>query len=174
MKYALLLVLLLSPSLVFAKPSDEMFISRRKQQEALVLKVSNSDTLLLEDNQRIKLIGVESIGLPSKKYIERDEKGNVIESPEDAFVSLEDQAIVFAQDLLEGKKVRLEYDIDATDANGYRLAYVYLPDGRLVNVELLRMGFVHLRISPPNLKHADKLRAAYQEAKKEKRGVQGE
>ncbi len=173
MKYVLLFCLI-CPSLSFAKPAEEMFISLRKQQEALVLKVSNSDTLLLEDNQRIKLIGVESIGLPSKKYVERDEKGNIIEAQVDAFVSLEDQAIVFAQDLLEGKKVRLEYDIQATDANGHRLAYVYLPDGRLANLELLRMGFVHLRISPPNLKYADQLRAAYQEAKREKRGVQGE
>jgi endonuclease YncB( thermonuclease family) len=44
----------------------------------------------------------------------------------------------------------------------------------MANAELLRMGFVKLRIVPPNVKHEQQLRAAYQEAKKEKRGLQGE
>ena len=40
---------------------------------------------------------------------------------------------------------------------GYLYAYVYLPDGRMANAELLRMGFVKLRIVPPNVKYEDKL-----------------
>ena len=51
--------------------------------------------------------------------------------------------------LLENKKVKLEYDVDAGDtSSGYLNAYVYLPDGRMANAELLRMGFVKLRIIP--------------------------
>ncbi|MBF0510702.1 MAG: thermonuclease family protein, partial [Candidatus Omnitrophica bacterium] len=53
-------------------------------------------------------------------------------------------------------------------------AYVYLPEGQMANAELLRKGFVRLRIVPPNVKYADKLRQAYQEAKREKRGLEGE
>ena len=174
MIYRLFLVFFLIPSFCFAEKSDDLFISKRKHKEVLVLKVKNSDTLVLEDNQRIKLIGVESIGLPAKKYEEHDEKGNIIEEKQDSFISIEEQAIAYAQDLLEGKKVRVEYDLESTDANGYHFAYVFLLDGRMAQVELLRMGFVNLKISPPNLKHVDQLRNAYQEAKKEKRGVQGE
>jgi micrococcal nuclease len=76
--------------------------------------------------------------------------------------------------LLENKKVRLEYDVDAGDTSGYLYAYVYLPDGRMANEELLRMGFVKLRIIPPNVKYEDRLNLAYQEAKKEKRGLEGD
>ena len=43
--------------------------------------------------------------------------------------------------------------------SGYLYAYVYLPDGRMANAELLRMGFVKLRIIPPNVKYEDKLNA---------------
>lgn len=170
----LLMVLMFLTGFARLSPAEELFNASRKQSQALVVKVTNSDTLVLENSQRIKLIGVESIGMPAKKYLERDEKGNVIEVEEDAFIPLEDQAIVYAQDLLEGKKVRVEYDVNFKDAQGYTQAYVFLPDGRMANAQLLRMGFVHLRLSPPNLKYAPQLREAYQEAKKEMRGVQGE
>ena len=107
--------------------------------------------------------------------VKYDEKGHVIEEPEEPTISLQEQALTYAQDLLENKKVRLEYDVDAGDtSSGYLNAYVYLPDHRMANVELLRMGFVKLRIVPPNVKYEDKLDLAYQEAKKEKRGLEGD
>ena len=139
----------------------------------MVVKVVASDLIVLEDGRRVRLIGVESAGLPPRKYVKYDDKGRVIEEPEEPTISLEEQALTYAQELLENKKVRLEYDVDAMD-HGYLCAYVYLSDGRMANVELLRMGFVKLRIIPPNVKYEDKLRAAYQEAKKEKRGLEDE
>ena len=153
--------------------SDDLFNFSKKQDEALVVKVAASDLIVLEDGRRIKLIGVESAGPPPHKYVKYDDKGHVIEEPQEPTISLEEQALTYAQDLLENKKVRLEYDVDAGSTSGYLYAYVYLPDGRMANVELLRMGFVKLRIVVPNVKHEDKLRMAYQEAKKEKRGLEG-
>ena len=89
-------------------------------------------------------------------------------------IPIQEQALTYAQELLENKKVKLEFDVDASDASGYLYAYVYLPDGKMANEELLRMGFVKLRIVPPNIKYEDQLRMAYQEAKKEKRGLEDE
>ncbi len=71
---------------------------------------------------------------------------------------------------MEGKKVKLEFDVDATDAQGRRQAYVFLMDGRLANAEVLHQGFVYLKIRPPNLKYANQLRDAYKQAKQEQRG----
>ena len=152
--------------------SDDLFNFSKKQDEALVVKVITSDLIVLEDGRRIKLIGVESLGPPPHQYVKYDDKGHVIEEPVEPTISLEEQALTYAQDLLENKKVRLEYDVDASD-RGYLCAYVYLPDGRMANAELLRMGFVKLRIVPPNVKYEDKLRIAYRQAKKEKRGLEG-
>jgi micrococcal nuclease len=154
--------------------SNDLFNFSKKQDEALVVKVVASDLIVLEDGRRVKLIGIESAGPPHRPYAKYDDKGHVIEEPVEPTISLEEQALTYAQDLLENKKVRLEYDIDAGEARGYLYAYVYLPDGRMANVELLRMGFVKLRIIPPNVKYEDKLRAAYQDAKKEKRGLEGD
>lgn len=138
-----------------------------------MVKVAASDLIVLEDGRRVRLIGVESMGPPPHKYVKYDDKGHVIEEPQEPTIPLEEQALTYAQDLLENKKVKLEYDVDAGSTRGYLYAYVYLPDGRMANAELLRMGFVKLRIVVPNVKHEDKLRMAYQEAKKEKRGLEG-
>lgn len=155
--------------------SDDLFNFSKKQDEALVVKVVASDLIVLEDGRHIKLIGVESAGKPPHQYVKYDDKGHVIPEPVEPTIPLEEQALTYAQNLLENKKVKLEYDVDAGDTgNGYLNAYVFLPNGRMANVELLRMGFVKLRIVPPNVKYEDKFREAYQEAKKEKRGLEGD
>jgi endonuclease YncB( thermonuclease family) len=169
----LIMVFFLSAPAWASDNSDDLFI--KKQDEALVVKVVASDLIVLEDGRRVKLIGIESAGPPPHKRVKYDDKGHVIEEPEEPTISLEEQALTYAQDLLENKKVKLEYDVDGGDTgSGYLHAYVYLPDGRMANEELLRMGFVKLRIIPPNVKYEDKFRMAYQEAKKEKRGLEGE
>ena len=174
----LLLCFALSAMLVFAsgrsladpKKDDQLFHFAQRQEESLVLKVVNSDVFILEDGRRVKLIGVESAGLPPRPVIERDKEGRIIEQMEDTAIPLEEQAVSYAQHLAEGKKVKLESDVDALSPDGQQLAYVFLSDGRMANVELLRQGFVYLKIRPPNIKYADKLRSAYQEARREQCG----
>ena len=173
LQYILIIFLLTAPCWG-GDNNDDLFNFSKKQQEALVVKVAASDLIVLEDGRRVKLIGIESAGLPPQKRVKYDDKGHVIAEPEEPTIPLEEQALTYAQELLENKKVRLEYDVDAGDTSGYLYAYVYLPDGRMANSELLRMGFVKLRIIPPNIKYEEQLRLAYQEAKKEKRGLEGE
>ena len=170
----LLMMLLVATPLWADSNGDDLFNFSKKQDEALVVKVVASDLIVLEDGRRVKLIGVESLGPAPYKPVKYDDKGHIVEQPEEPTISLQEQAITYAVDLLENKKVRLEYDVDAGDTNGYSNAYVYLPDGRMANVELLRMGFVKLRVIPPNVKYEDKLDQAYQEAKREKRGLEDE
>jgi len=171
----LIIILLLN---VYAWGSDDngdLFNFSKKQEEALVVKVVSSDLIVLEDGRRVKLIGIESLGPPKRAYAKLDEKGRVIEEPVEPTIPLEEQALTYAQELLENKKVKLEYDVDAGDtASGYLNAYVYLPDGKMANAQLLRMGFVKLRIILPNVKYEDQLRTAYRQAKKEKRGLEGD
>lgn len=174
MQLIVLLVLLFTQS-AFVLADEPLFSHlSKKQEEALVVKVVDSDCIVLENGHRVKFIGISSIGLPAKKYVERDNNGVIIEEEPDNSISLEEEALTFAQQLLENKKVHLEYDVERRSLDGYEYAYVYLPDGTLANAELLRMGFVQLSISPPNVKYADKLRAAYQEAREQKRGILGE
>jgi micrococcal nuclease len=46
--------------------------------------------------------------------------------------------------LLEGQVVRLEYDGPRTDQYKRTLAYVFLTDGRLANLEIIRAGWAEV------------------------------
>ena len=153
-----------------AQESGDLFGSDYRANKILVVKVISANLIVLEDGRHVRLISVESYGSPVRKYPKLDKTGRVIEEPVEPFIPLEEQALVFAQDLMENKKVKLEYDVNALDKQGNTLAFVLLPDGRNASIELLRLGFVRMSIRPPNLKYSQELRQAYQEARTQQRG----
>jgi hypothetical protein len=59
-----------------------------------------------------------------------------------------------------GREVRVERDTQARDAEGRTLAYVFLPDGTLLNGRVIREGFARVGTMGPNLRHAGELVAA--------------
>jgi micrococcal nuclease len=77
----------------------------------------------------------------------------------------------FATGLLDGERVRLEFDKERFDPHDRTLAYVYLNDGRMVNVVLVRRGFARVTIYPPNDLHEDRLRAAEAAARERASGL---
>ena len=149
---------------------SDIFQSYQQTKESIVVKVISADTIVLEDGRHIKMIGIESFGPLPRILLKYDKNGKIIEEPIEPTIPLEVQAVYFAADLLENKKVKLEYDVDALDEHHQRQAYIFLPNGKLANAELLREGFVRLKIRPPNLKYAQDLRNAYQEARTQQRG----
>jgi micrococcal nuclease len=144
-------------------------------ENARVERVIKSDLILLDNGKKIRLIGVKGINQPRPKEVERDKNGFIVEEDtSDPTTSLEDQASDFTERLLTGKKVKVEFDTQTTDDNGYTWGYVFFPDGTMANAEILRQGFAQLQIHPPNIKYADRLRDAYREARQEKRGIHAE
>ena len=157
--------------------SSYRYSSNEDYDEVVVAEVIDPETILLADGQRLKLLGIKS---PLSRYkksrqVERDEYGFVIEPPVDPATPLEERAVDFTKELLEGKKVRIEFDYNKRNDDGAKAGYVFLLDsGKLANAEIVRYGFAELKIRPPNVKYADELREAYQEARKERRGLQGQ
>jgi len=146
-------------------------------QDVVIKQVASADTFILETGERIKLIGLRSPEPPQikREHIKRDEFGFVTKEKKGPIINLEEKAFEFAKDLLEGKHVRLEFDVEKTDQYYQTLAYVFFIEGDMfVNAEILRKGFSYLQIRPPNMKYEEQLRAAYREARQEKRGIQGE
>ena len=74
------------------------------------------------------------------------------------------------QRLVEGKRVRLEYDAQTRDRYGRLLAYVYLED-EMVNARLLQEGYATLLTIPPDVRYAQRFRLLAQEARRERRGL---
>jgi micrococcal nuclease len=91
-----------------------------------VRQVIDGDTITVSGVGVVRLIGVDA---PEKTggYRESEPFG--------------DAATRFARTLLEGKDVRLEYDGARKDQFNRTLAYVFLPDGRLANLEIIRAGW---------------------------------
>ena len=128
------------------------------EREALVRWVADGDTVRISTGEYVRYIGIDTPELHHpKKPVQ--------------FYGRE--AAEFNRHLVEGKKIRLEFDVERHDKFHRLLAYVYLPDGTFVNAELVRQGYARLMTFPPNVKYADLFRKLQTEAREAKRGLWG-
>jgi len=84
------------------------------------------------------------------------------------------EASAYVKDLLIGKKVRLEFDVDRVDRYGRTLAYVFLKDGTFLNAELVKNGYAQIMTIPPNVKYSEKFLKLEREARDNNRGLWNE
>jgi len=75
--------------------------------------------------------------------------------------------------LVEGKTVRLEFDVQRRDRYGRLLAYVFLPDGTFVNAWLVEHGYAQVMTIPPNVRYQDLFLRLQREAREARRGLWG-
>ena len=121
-----------------------------------VERVIDGDTIVMPDDVRVRLIGIDS-----------PEKGECFY----------EESRQFAIDFLEGKDVILEKEISGTDIFGRLLRYVILPadsdtaDSLLVNGHIVRLGYARAVASPPDNRYRDLLISAQEEALRENRGL---
>lgn len=94
-------------------------------QPVAVVRAVDGDTLLLEGGHRVRLLGVNT---PETKHPDREAE------------PLGPETHHFTESLIQHGPVMLEYDRERLDNYRRVLAYVYLPDGRMLNLELIRNG----------------------------------
>ena len=70
-----------------------------------------------------------------------------------------------------GTKVTAETDVRVTDQFGRVLAYLFLPDGEMINERMAESGYATTLVYPPNVKYVERIRAAVKNARIEKRGL---
>ena len=75
--------------------------------------------------------------------------------------------------LVDGKTVRLEFDVQQVNRYKRLLAYVYLEDGTFVNAWLVENGYAAVMTVPPNVKHQDLFLKLQREAREKGRGLWG-
>lgn len=137
--------------------------------DILVKRVIDGDTIQLEDGQRVRLIGIDTPEMHESKKLYRDAQ----RSSQDisAIQKLGRRAYDFTRNLVEGKRVSLEFDVEKHDVYKRLLAYVYLKDGTFVNAEIVKEGYASLMTYPPNVKYADLFLKLYRQARENKRGL---
>jgi micrococcal nuclease len=72
-----------------------------------------------------------------------------------------------------GSRVSYRLGVEHRDRYGRALAYVYLDDGRLLNMVLVRRGFAQPLTIPPNDELADRFVAAARDARRRRVGLWG-
>lgn len=96
-----------------------------EKEAAVVLRVIDGDTLLIDRNRRVRLLGVDT---PETKHPDL---------PPEPYGA---EATQFTARLVEGKRVQLVFDKERFDDYHRILAFVYLDDGTFLNEELVRAG----------------------------------
>jgi micrococcal nuclease len=121
----------------------------------VVERVVDGDTLVLHRIGHVRLIGVDT---PETK------------DPRKPVERYGLHASAFLKRLATGQTVTIEYDQTTRDRYGRLLAYLHLPDGRVVNEEIVRQGFGFAYVKYP-FKHMDRYRALEREARVAGRGI---
>ena len=121
-----------------------------------VRHVNDGDTIVLSDGRRVRYIGIDTP--------EIDHENNRAE----AFGY---EAREVNRKLVTSGKIRLVVDRETQDRYGRTLAYVYLPDGTLVNSEMLRLGLAVVFYKRPNTSLFSEMLAVQREAMKNGRGL---
>ena len=70
-----------------------------------------------------------------------------------------------------GRRVRYRVGVEPRDRYGRLLAYVWLEDGRFLNLLLADEGYALPLTIPPNVDYADRFVAAARRARERKRGL---
>jgi len=126
-----------------------------------VKRVIDGDTLLLDNGERVGLIGV---------YAPVNRPHSSIEIARHRY----EKASAFVRSLVKpGDRIRLEYDWQREDEYGRILAYVFLEDGTFLNEEVIKQGYGQVYTRFP-FRYLDEFRRHEREARENKRGLWGE
>jgi len=95
------------------------------QQDQLytVHRVVDGDTLQLSNGEKVRLIGVDTPESADNPKLRRDAQKTGQDRSE--IIQMGKEAAGFTRKLVEGKQVRMEYDVQQRDKYGRLLAYVF-------------------------------------------------
>lgn len=125
---------------------------------ARVVSVSDGDTITVDidgQTQTIRLLGVDT---PETHH------------PTKPVGCFGPEAEQFTRTQLNGKEVRLEYDVERHDKYNRTLAYVYVGDTRFNDV-LIEQGYAKILSIEPNTKYEHELLVKEIEAQQKSRGL---
>jgi endonuclease YncB( thermonuclease family) len=134
-------------------PTENQVIETNQRQLAYVERVIDGDSIeVIIDGElyQLRYIGVDAseLGMPlSKEATEANKR------------------------LVESQIVELESDITDMDKYGRLLRYVYLPDGKMVNAELVGLGLAAAYAYPPDIKNQEIINSKEQLAKNAELGL---
>ena len=134
---------------------------KTNHKTVFVTKVIDGDTFWAKDNSgdkvKIRLIGIDAP--ESRKSQRKDVQYYGKEAKE------------YLKQLIDNKKVKLEFDVDKLDQYKRTLAYVYLENGTFINAHLIENGYAKVYTFPPNVKYVDSFIQLQKQAQQKQLGI---
>ncbi len=81
------------------------------------------------------------------------------------------KSLAFNRELLQGKKIRVEFGSQIKNSDGVYQGFIFLEDGTLANLKMVEAGYAKLSIVPPNLQYAEELRSASMHSRRDGQGL---
>jgi micrococcal nuclease len=138
-----------------------------------VLRVVDGDTLKIAYDGRpesIRLIGIDT----PESRINKKARKDAARSDHDIEVitTMGKEAARYVRTLVkEGAVISIEFDVQKRDKYRRLLGYAYLPDGKMLNEEIIKAGYASVMTYPPNVKYQERFVKAYREAREGQRGL---
>ena len=126
--------------------------------EGTVVRVVDGDTIHVRFTDRVEKIRYIGVNTPE---IHHPSKGEEPGGREAAQVN---------RGLVNGRRARLELDVQTRDRYGRLLAYVWVGD-TMVNAELVRLGYAQVMTVPPNVRYQDLFLKLQRQAREAARGL---
>ena len=123
---------------------------------AAVRRVADGDTIELADGRLVRYLGIDAPEI-------HHEAGTA--------QPFGFEARTRNREWIGSRRVRLEFDAERLDLYGRTLAYVFLPDGSLLNETLLDEGLAFCLAKTPNVKYEERLLRAQRRAMESRRGI---
>jgi len=144
------------------QPKTTIPIKTASTEAFFVTKVIDGDTIVLENGQKVRYIGIDTPEL---------------HHPKKEMECFSQQAYEKNKELVLGKKVFLQKDISEKDKYNRLLRYVFLDEkmstaeASFVNLYLVKNGFAYAATFPPDVKYANVFLTAQNEARQKNLGL---
>ena len=142
-------------------------------ESAIVNKIVDGDTInVLYHNkiENLRLIGIDApeSSLNKKAYKDAKRTQNDIS----VIIDQGEKSKNYLKTLIKPEdKVTLEFDIQPKDKYNRLLAYVYLPNGEMLNEKMVMEGYATPMTVPPNIKYQDRFLKASKIARENNKGL---
>ncbi|MEK6690995.1 MAG: thermonuclease family protein [Nitrospirota bacterium] len=137
------------------KQKEDSEVLKEKVEFRKVIRIIDGDTIVLDGGEKVRLIGVDT---PETK------------DPRKPVEYFGWEATRFTKEMVEGKRVRLEYDWQRQDKYERTLAYIFLEDGTFLNAEIIKQGYGFAYTKYP-FKYLEEFRQYEREARENSRGL---
>ncbi|MFC1594630.1 thermonuclease family protein [Candidatus Omnitrophota bacterium] len=179
---------------VFAQPQKQ---KSPEYQVVTVTQVIDGDTLVLITGEKIELIGIDCSEAAYNQQARKESEKSAEHI--NTIVARGRRAAEYVAELVMGKEVQVEFDVQKRNNAGNFLAYVYfsycsecevsVTEGfwdmhhyaddatlyKMLNAAIIQDGFGVPKSVPPNVKHTGLFQKLYKEARQQRQGLwQGE